>query len=233
MIPLISIRPEPGCTTTLAAARELGLEAVGFPLFAIRPLAWEPVAPDAVDALLLGSANAIRHGGAQLAKYLSLPVYAVGETTAAAAREAGFSVVASGRGGLQAMLDAIAPGTRLLRLAGAERVALSPPPGVTMIEHIAYASEPQPMCKALATMLAAPAVVALHSAEAAQHFAAECGRLHLSRKVIALATIGPRVSAAAGAGWATVATADEPSETALLAKARLLCQTPANDFREA
>ena len=45
MIPLIVIRPQPGCDASVAAARARGLDAHGFPLFAVRALDWQPPAP--------------------------------------------------------------------------------------------------------------------------------------------------------------------------------------------
>lgn len=80
MIPLIVIRPQPGCDASVAAARARGLDAHGFPLFAVRALDWQPPAPDSFDALLIGSANALRHGGAALAAWRGKPAYAVGRT---------------------------------------------------------------------------------------------------------------------------------------------------------
>ncbi len=232
MIPLVVIRPEPGRSASVAAARALGLEAVGAPLFVIEPQAWDAPDRDEFDALLVGSANVFRHGGAGLARYSGLPVHVVGAATAAAARAAGFAVGTVGSGGLQRVLDALdnrpGPG-RLLRLAGAKRIALTPPEGVTMTERTVYASRALPMATGLAQRLAAPHVVALHSAEAARHFAAECDRLGVDRRHIALAVIGPRVASAAGGGWRATGVADNPDETALLAKARELCQTCRGD----
>lgn len=227
MIPLIVIRPEPGCSATVATARGMGLEAHGFPLFAISPLDWDPPEPAAIDALLIGSANSIRHGGAELARFIGRPIYAVGEVTAQVARDAGFTIAASGAGGLQSLLDGqIDPAHRLLlRLGGRERVSLTPPSHITLIERIAYASEPLPMPAALAALLGGPCVVLLHSAEAARHFANECARTGLSRSHLTLATIGARVTAAAGPGWASATSAEQPDETALLALARQLCQS--------
>ena len=223
--PLIVIRPEPGATATLAAARDLGLAAQAFPLFEVAPVAWPAPDPADFDVILAGSANVFRHGGAGLAALAGLPVHAVGETTAAEARAAGFTVAATGAGGLQPVLAALPPGTRALRLAGAERIVLTPPEGVTMTERTVYAALPRPMPPQLAAMLAQPAVIALHSAEAARHFAAELDRLAIARADLALVTIGPRVTAAAGPGWRTVLTADSATEPALLAKARDLCHT--------
>lgn len=230
-LPLIVIRPEPGATATLAAARDLGITAQAFPLFAVAPVAWSAPDPADFDLILAGSANVFRHGGNGLAALAGLPVHAVGDTTAAAARAAGFTVAATGAGGLQPVLSALPSGTRALRLAGAERIALTPPPGVTMAERTVYAASPRPVGPELAALLAAPAVIALHSAEAARHLAAELGELGIDRSHLALATIGPRVSAAAGAGWQAVLTADSPDEAALLAKSRDLCHTPVQNRR--
>ncbi len=227
MTPLIVIRPEPGCSATIAAARQMGLEALGFALFSITSKGWDPAAAEDFDALLIGSANALRHGGKCLVQYAGKPAYVVGEATAAAARDAGLIIAASGTGGLQEVLDrAVHP--RLLRLAGEDHVALEPPPGITLTQRIVYASRALPMSAALAKMLAAPAVVMLHSAAAVRHFAAECERLGLDRSQITLVVIGPRVTQAAGPGWRRIGTAAEPSDHALLALAERLCQTAAS-----
>lgn len=230
MTPLYVIRPEPGCAATVAAARGAGLAAHGFALFAVEPVDWA-VPEGAFDLLLAGSANVFRHGGAGLAALRGLPVWAVGQATAAAARAAGFAVERTGRGGLQAVLEQVPADRRVLRLAGAERVELAPPGGVTMAERVVYASRALPLPAELAARLAQGGVVAVHSAEAMRHFAGECLRLGLARGRIALATIGPRVSAAAGEGWWAVATANSPDDAALLASARDLCQDAAAGSR--
>lgn len=224
MIPLIVIRPQPGADATAAAAHRLGLAPRVFPLFAIQPVSWEPPAPDEIDALLIGSANAVRHAGPALTRFRGKPAYAVGETTAAAAREAGLTIAAAGTGGLEGVLAQITAHRRLLRLAGREHVALQPPPGVLLTERIVYASNPLALPEELIELLRSPAVVLLHSAAAAEHLARECDRLSLDRATLALATIGPRVTAACGTGWAEIATATTPTDAALLARARQLCQ---------
>ena len=219
------IRPEPGLQSTLAAARELGLAVIGRPLFDVVPLRW--TAPDAAgfDGLLIGSANAIRHGGEALEGLKQLPVYAVGEATADAAREAGFTVAETGSGGLQAVLDNLPAPRRLLRLAGAENIALTPPAGITITECVVY------KVRALAltgsdevSLRAAKPLVLLHSAAAARHFAEECERRNLDKTRISLACIGPRVAEAAGTGWRTVRAAPQPDDAALLALAQQMWQ---------
>ena len=225
MTPVIAIRPEPGCTATVDAARAMGLNALGHPLFAVAPVAWEAPPPESFDALLLGSANALRHAGPGLAAYCGKPAYAVGETTAQAAREAGLDVVLTGCGGLQAVVGMLSPDhRRLLRLTGQARVPLIPPPDSTLAERVVYASEPLPMGEALAAPLRAGALVLLHSAEAARHFAAESARLGLDRARISLVLIGPRLIEAVGTGWRAMAIAATPDDQALLATARQLCQ---------
>ncbi len=225
MIPLVVIRPEPGCRATVAAAMAMRLEAHGFALSTLSPRDWTPPAPGEANALIIGSAAAIRLDGEALLALRHLPVHAVGETTAQVAREGGFAVASVGSGGLQRLLETIAPGTRLLRLGGEERVPLTPPRGVTMIERVVYTSAPLPMPGAFAHLLAADAVVLLHSAAAANHLASECDRLNIARGHIHLAALGPRIAEAAGLGWGSIQSAEMPNDAALLALAAQLCQT--------
>jgi len=226
---VIAIRPEPGSSATVEAARAAGLAVAAFPLFEIRPLPWDAPAAASFDALLIGSANAVRHGGPGLEALRTLPVYAVGDATAAAAKAAGFTVAATGRGDLQSLLDTLAGPLRLLRVTGAEHVPLTPPAGIAIETRVAYESLPLPLPDALAAKLGAGALVLLHSAAAARHFAGECDRTGMARSATSLAALGPRIAAAAGDGWREVRSASEPSEAALLALARDMCHDPATD----
>lgn len=222
---LFLVRPQPGCEASVEAARQRGLEAYGFPLFEVRPLDWDLPEADSYDALLIGSANALRHGGPALGAFAGRPAYAVGESTAQTCRGAGLEVVVSGTGGLQDMLSRADPAhTRLLRLAGAARVPLDAPPGVSIIERIVYVSEPLTMPGELTDKLRKPAVIALHSAEAARHVLAQCTAHGIDISQISLACIGPRVAVAAGPGWRSVLAASLPSEAALLALADEMCK---------
>lgn len=228
-MPVLVLRPEPGASATLAAARALGLAARAFPLFAVRPLVWEPVPVDAIDGLLLGSANAVRHAGPALAAYNGRPAYVVGEATARAARTAGLDVVMVGSGGLQGVLDALPPEPRpqplrLLRLAGRERIVLEVPPQVTLLTREVYASEPVAMPPGLAERLARPALALLHSGEAGARLGQLCEEFGLDRSLIAIAAIGPRVAERAGTGWAALRSATSPDDAALLALAKEMCQ---------
>lgn len=223
MTPLIVIRPQPGCDATVAAARALGLDSHGFPLFALEPRDWA-MPHGAFDALLIGSANVFRHGGPGLDALRALPVLAVGEATAEAARSAGFAVGKVGSGFLQDLLDGLPAGKRrLLRLCGEERVAVTAPPGVEIVELPVYASIAQAVTDELRALAAQGAVVMLHSAAAARHLAA----LDLPRELLALACISARTAAAAGAGWRDVRCAESPDDAALLALAAAMCQEAA------
>ena len=217
------IRPEPGLQSTLQRARDLGLAAIGLPLFEVMPRRWDAPGPEQFDALLLGSANAIRHGGASLEKYRGLPVHAVGEATADAAREAGFTVDRVGEGGLQAVLDANDKPTRYLRLGGVEKVSLDHGRH-TITERDVYEVRALPITGSSQVGLrTGKPCILLHSAVAARHFGAETDRVGLDRGAIRLACIGDRVAKAAGKGWAAVQHAPQPSDEALLALARDMC----------
>ncbi|MDC8754493.1 uroporphyrinogen-III synthase [Erythrobacter sp. sf7] len=225
---LLALRPEPGLSATLEKARALGLSITGQALSEIRPVAWDCPDPAAYDGLLIGSANAILHGGANLAPLADKPVFAVGEATASAAREAGFAVEMVGSGGLQGVLDTIAPPRRLLRIAGEEHVPLKPPAGVSFDTVIAYRNVMLPLDPSAGELAAGDIMVLLHSAATARHFAGECDRLGLERETITLAALGPRIAAAAGEGWQAVHIAASPDEVALLAMASHLCQKPSS-----
>lgn len=220
---VLALRPEPGLAATLEKARAQNLAITGLALSAIRPVAWDCPDPAGIDGLLIGSANAILHGGENLARLTGKPVYAVGEATAAAARAAGFTVAMMGSGGLQGVLDAIPGPCHLLRIAGEEHVPLTAPGGVRFTEVIAYRSVTLPLDPAAPLLAGGEALVLLHSAATAAHFAAECDRLGLARSGISLAALGPRIAAAAGQGWAGIHTADRPDEAALLQLVFDLC----------
>jgi uroporphyrinogen-III synthase len=223
--PLALLRPEPGWSASAAAARQLGLEIVGHPLFQAEPVAWE--APGgAFDALLAGSAAVFRLGGPKLSRFTHLPVHAVGEVTAEAARAAGFAVTRTGAGGLQQLLDHSADQPlRYLRPGGEERVPLDLHPGQELVERAVYRLRPLPLSSALAELIErGEPIIAVHSAAAAAHFRAEIDRLGIERGMLFLVALGPRIAKAAGLGWAAVHIADRPDDAALLAKAAALCK---------
>ena len=225
--PLLVVRPEPGNAVTVASARARGLNAVAAPLFAIEPVAWTVPPVERFDALLLGSANAVRCGGAGLAGLTGLAAYTVGEATADAARQAGFAVAGSGSGGLAELIPKLAADgrRRILRLAGEEHVELDPPPGMQVETVVAYRARALALPEPARASLEQKAVVLLHSAAAARYFAALCERARIARGNVALACLGVRVADAAGRGWDEVRTAPRPTDAALLVLAAEMCQS--------
>lgn len=220
---ILVVRPEPGLSATLRSAKEMGLNAVGYPLFEICPVNWECPDPDQVDALLIGSANAFRQGGEALEKLAEKPVFAVGQATADAAREGGFQVATVGSGGLQGVLDDVPANIRLLRLAGAEHVPLVPPEGVTVETRIVYEAVPLELPEPLRALQDLEPTVLLHSAAAARQFDSEAQRLALHRGRITLIAIGPRVASAAGKGWADIHVSPAPNDSAMLELTQSRC----------
>jgi len=153
-------------------------------------------------------------------------VHAVGERTAQAALAAGFTVAATGDGGLQEVVDKLANRApmRLLRLGGAERIALLSPPGVLIVERVAYRLTDRDFTAAQRMQFAGPCCVALHSASAARNLRRNCDRFAVDPGLISLVVLGPRIAEAAGAGWGRVEIASTPDDAALLALAKALCQ---------
>ena len=213
MKPLVLLRPEPGLSASAAAARALGLTVIECPLFEVRPLAWTAPPAEDFDALLLTSANAVHHGGAGLDAYLHLPVLAVGQSTAKAAREVGFEVEQTGEGGVADLLATVAPSRRMLHLSG-EHVRDTDLP---MTRVVVYAAVE------IADVTLPPlsgAVCAVHSPRAGKRWSELVEHLELAT----IAAISPAAAAACGAGWAYVEVAPAPDDSSLLALAARLCQ---------
>jgi uroporphyrinogen-III synthase len=201
----------------------MGLDAIGLPLFIVHPLPWVAPDPAQFDALLLTSANAIRHGGEQLELYRHLPVKAVGEATANAARAAGFGDVLAGPGRVQKLLDSLPSALRLLHLGGRERTPVESSQPITAITI--YAADPIPVAEDSAALLPG-SIAALHSSRAARRLREVTGEAGLDRSTITLAAISSVAAEAAGDGWEWVESAEWPDDDALLALARRLCDGP-------
>ena len=213
------LRPEPGASATVTRARQMGLDPVSMPLFEVEPVGW--TAPDAgsFDGLLLTSANAVRHGGEGLRGLRQLPVYTVGEATAAAAREAGFDVTASGESGVERLLGSIATDLRLLHLCGEQRVEARAPQAITAIA--VYRSNALPAPGDLQRIEGQ--VAAVHSPRAGKRLAELATEAAIERSTVRIAAISEAAASAAGPGWERCEAAATPDEAALLALAARLC----------
>lgn len=215
---LFILRPEPGARASIERARALGLDAVAAPLFRIEPVEWRAPEAAGFDGLLLTSANAVLHAGEQLGELRGLKAYAVGEATAAAAREAGFDIAATGDSGVDRLLGSIEADLRLLHLAGEDR---------RVPRHARQAITVVPVYRAVGLEapngldLLAGQVAAVHSPRAGQRLAELVDAAE--RASVGIACISSAAADAAGDGWQDKAVADEPTDAALLALAARLC----------
>ena len=214
------LRPEPGLAATMERGRAMGLPMEAMPLSAAEPVAWTRPA-GTFDGILLGSANGLRLAGEGLRALADLPVHAVGEATAEAARAAGFAVATTGRGGLQRLVDGLPADRplRLLRLAGEEHLPLAVPDHIAIETAVTYAIVHRPLSDSDAARLAQGGVVLLHSGASAQHFATECDRIGIDRAILSLAALAPRIGTSLSEGWQTLRVAATPDDAALLSLA--------------
>jgi uroporphyrinogen-III synthase len=115
-------RPQPGAARTAARLGAAGFEPVVLPLTRIEPLDF--VLPEGLfDAVIVTSAQALER--MNTASIVRLPVFVVGETTAEAARSAGFEKVMTADGSAQStaalVRSSAKPAARLLYLCGRVR----------------------------------------------------------------------------------------------------------------
>ena len=125
---LLVTRPEPGGERSAAMLRARGHEVLLAPLLRIEAVADADLGAPPWAAILLSSANAARAIAAhpQIGALIALPVLAVGQRSAEAARAAGFIDVQSADGDAQNLAQVAATRfagshTPLLYLAGEER----------------------------------------------------------------------------------------------------------------
>jgi uroporphyrinogen-III synthase len=209
-------RAEPGASRTADKLRALGHEPVAAPLLQVRALP-AAIDLDGVAALAFTSANGVR-AFAERSADRALPVFAVGDATAAAARKAGFAEVASAAGDLDALAELIA--ARAGRrggtvLAPGPREPAGDLPGALAAQGIA--------ARALALYetlpldppadLGAVDAVLVHSPKAAERLAAVIG----ARPGPAVYCISAAAAAPlAGRPFASLAWAARPDEDSLL-----------------
>ena len=211
-------RAQPGAARTAARLTALGVTPVVAPLLAIRPLPDALAhAPDfvTVAALAFTSPNGVEAFAALTPALRDRPVFAVGDATADAARDAGFHDARSAAGDIHALARLInaSPIQGLILAPGAREPAGDLPallPGRVIQRLPVYAAEE--------TNAAAPAdfdAVLLHSPRAARAFAS------IATPEIAANRLAVCISAAAAApltgfSFAEIRTADTPDENSVL-----------------
>ena len=223
---VIVLRPEPAASATVERAKQQGLEALALPLFEVAPIAWALPDPATYDAILITSANAIRHGGEQIGRLAKVPVHAVGQATASAAKEAGLNVATVGEGGIAELLRSIPGDVRLLHVRGREHMPMQF--AVHQIEPVTvYAAQPRETVTGLDVLN--DSVVLLHSPRAGARLAELVDDAGMDRSRMAIVAISLNAALAAGTGWARVKVADVPGDAALLALAARLCNKSAGE----
>lgn len=211
-------RALPDAEESAARIRALGGEAIIAPLLTIIPMAYDTNVEDA-QALIFTSIAGVR-AFPDARRMHAKRVLTVGDASAHAAREAGFTDVRSADGdaaALAAMIIAtIDPAAGLLihirgtHVAGDVAGQLEAA-GFKVDRRIAYTAAQAPV---LPEALKAPLdVVLFYSARAAETF----HRLGGQSAGRAAACLSPGVAEAAGPGWAQVIVAPRPREDALLA----------------
>lgn len=216
------LRPEPGASATAERVRLMGLHPVLYPLFEVAPVTWSGPDPDALDAVMFTSANAIRAGVAGLDAYRMLPAYAVGEATAEAVRNAGFSHVEAGAAGAAELARIIAGAghRRVLHLCGRDVRAFDPGP-LRIERRTVYETRDIGDAESLSALLTPGACLLVHSPRAATRLTSLVPEA--DRSVLRLVAISPAALSAASVGWGIAEAAPVPDDKALLALTARLC----------
>jgi uroporphyrinogen-III synthase len=230
-------RPQPDDETTAASLRARGFEVLTAPMLRFEPVAFQDDADAAYGAVIVTSANALRGIEPHLenSRLLPLPLFAVGQRTADAARRAGFENVISADGDAAGLRDCVLASVRtkelkkaspLLYLAGADLArdlaGELGERGFTVVTHTTYrmaavSSLPREICDAFAA----------HRIEAVLHYsrrsaraflqAARAGGVEISALAIPQCCLSAQVATVVrDAGATQVAVAATPDENALL-----------------
>ena len=169
-------RAQPGADVTAERVRAMGHDAVVAPLLAVRVLPDVAVDLQGVAALAFTSANGVR-AFADASGERGLKVFAVGAATAQAARAAGFKLVLSADGDVEALAEGIAARRGELRGVVLHPGAADPAgdlsgalekQGVEARRLILYETAPVDLPAAQAEALTRSDAVLLHSPRAAQ-----------------------------------------------------------------
>jgi len=124
-------RPQPDDEATALSLRARGFEVLLAPMLRFEPVAFRDDGEAGYGAVVVTSANALRGLAPNLgnSRLLKLPLFAVGEHTAAAARDAGFANVIAAGGDAVALRECVLAGVKrktlkktspLLYLAGTD-----------------------------------------------------------------------------------------------------------------
>jgi uroporphyrinogen-III synthase len=229
-------RPHPDDEATAGALRERGFEVLQAPMLRFEPVPFHDDTDARYGAIIVTSANALRAIAGELEghRILKQPLFAVGEHTAASARDAGFTKVISAKGEAEALRKLLLARVKakqlkksatLLYLAGADLArdlaGELAEKGFTVITRTTYRMVPVPrlpqdVCDAF--MAHRIEAVLHYSRRSARAFldAARAGGIEISALALPQCCISASVAAILhDAGATQVTTAASPDEAAL------------------
>ena len=233
---ILVTRPHPDDETTARALRDRGFDVLRAPMLRFEPVPFQDDADARYGAVVVTSANALRAIAPQLAgsRLLRLPLFAVGEHTATAAREAGFDEAIASKGDAGALRDLVLAAVKskqlkkaspLLYLAGADLArdlgGELGEKGFTVVTHTTYRMVPAPsLPRAICDAFVAHKVEAVlhYSRRSARAFleAARSGGVEISALALPQCCISVAVAAVLrDAGATQVTAAASPDENAL------------------
>jgi uroporphyrinogen-III synthase len=229
-------RPHPDDETTAAGLRALGYDVLQAPMLRFEPVAFHDDLDARYGAVIVTSANALRGLAPHLddSRLLKLPLFAVGEHTAAAARNSGFEHVIPANGDAAALRELMVSSVKtrklkkasmLLYLAGADLArdlaGELGERGFSVVTHTTYrmtpvTSLPREVCDAFAANRIE--AVLHYSRRSARAFleAARAAGVEISALAIPQCCISAAVaSVVRDAGASQVMVASSPDENAL------------------
>src|SRR5438552_6678635 len=228
-------RPSPDDETTAKALRARGFEVLRAPMLRFEPVPFQDDADANYGAVIVTSANALRAIAPHLASRLvELPLFAVGENTAEAARDAGFGEVIASKGDAGALRDLVLARAKskqlrkaspILYLAGADLardlVSELSENGFTVVTQTTYRMVPVPsLPREICDAFVAHEIEAVlhYSRRSARAFleAARSGGVEISALALPQCCISSAVAAVLrDAGATQVMAAAQPDENAL------------------
>jgi uroporphyrinogen-III synthase len=226
---ILVTRQEPEASATVARLAARGREGLAVPLLTIEAVPARLPPARAVQAVILGSINAVRH---LPKRFRAMPLLAVGDATAEAARAAGFAHVESAAGDARdlaalasARLDPAGLPLLLATARGAGRPLAADlrARGFRVLRRVTYRTKPQPVLPPAAAEALAEGLVGhvlFFSASPVRVFGrvARARRLTHTLPGVTALTISPAASAiAAPLGFGAVLTAARPDQDSLLA----------------
>lgn len=223
MTGVLVTRPEPGAAETAASLMALGYHPLLAPLLIIEPFAGPPIDLTGFDAVAVTSSNGLRALAARSGDR-TLPLYAVGDRTAALARDLGFREVYAAEGDVTSLTRLLAgKGPRVLHVSGADVAGELLPADVVVTRLTAYRAvgvDALPAAAVTALRDGQVAYVALFSPRTAGLFvrlAQKAGLSPLAGGWTALCLSAAVARATQGFGFAETRVAARPDAASLLA----------------